>query len=570
MKTKRVLWRLSLFKCFVCQESGNVISFVSKYKNIPYKKAIIFLADKYNIEYDKNILKVSVQDEKKERFNEANRQASELFNTNLRQKENKEIYDYLLSRKIDDKTLNEFSIGLSFKNNKLLKIMTNENDLFGKDRDKKLIWSKSDLIDFSLIGLDDNGKYWDFFIDRVIIPINDRFGNIVGFSGRDLKKDSSVKYLNSKSSELFKKNSLLFNMDKALKNKDSSIYIMEGYFDVISSYKSGIKNVVGTMGTSFNINHVNLIKKNNFKNVILCMDNDNAGRSANYEIGKLLVENNLNVYVVDFDNTQEKDMNDILVKYSEEKVKEVLSNYITFIEYLIETKLDNNPIDKKIMNVEFIIDFIGKYGNKSLVTIYAEKIASKTGFDINDIKNNINSSFGFSERIKDIKYLDLLKKSKVDYSNNKKILNLELILLRNMIFNVDTIELYLRYVNFLELFISESYYKILANLIISIYNETSQIDENIILEKYKNVLDDDVFYEKFYNSYINYRDLIKKNNLKQQDIKKQSLDLIMNILKNKRRTFLKMKLDPNDKTIKRIEGDIQEIKTIINEQKNNE
>lgn len=560
-----------IFKCFVCQESGNAITFVMKYKKIPYRKALLHLLEKYNISYDKSYLNFLEEDDKKEKFIEANKQANDLFKSNLKQKSNIDIINYLNSREIDNNLIDEFSIGLSFKNNMLMKIMTNDNNMFGIERDKKLIWSKPDLIDYSLVGIDDSGEYWDFFINRIMIPIKDEYGNIIAFSGRDLRKDSNIKYLNSKSSNYFQKKSLLFNLDKALKASNETLFLMEGYFDVISAHKSGIKNVVGTMGTSFNIEHVNLLKKNKIKNIILCMDNDSAGKLANYEIGKVLTESNINVYVVKYSEIEEKDINDILVNKGIDKVREVLSNYVTYIEMLIDYKLSKDDfVDRKVINVDFVIDFISKHGNKSLITLYSEKIAEKTGFNLEDIKSNILSSFGFNERLKNIKYFSLSRKENIDYSETKKISKLEKTLLFNMIFNSETVELYLKYINFLNLFLSDKNYKILSNIITIIYKQTYQVDEKIILDQFKKTLENNIFCQEFLKSYELYKEIIRKNNLRSNDIKKQSIDIILYLLNNKKRSILKNNWNDFsfiEKSINKIDEDIYELKGMLNENK---
>lgn len=560
-----------IFKCFVCQEGGNVITFVSKFKKIPFKNALIFLADKYNINYNKEDFKINHIDEKRENFFKMNKQACEIFKNFLNDKSNLDIKEYLHSRKIDDWLINEFEIGLSPKDNMLFKIMTNHENLFGENRDSELIWSKSMLLEYSLISLNDDNEYNDFFYNRLMIPIKDKYGNIIAFSGREIDSKKSVKYLNSKSSIFFKKSEVLFNIDKCLDNKTNTLYLFEGYFDVISAYKCGFNNSVATMGTSFNIEHVNVLKKNKISNVIICMDNDRAGKEACYHIGKILTENNINAYVVDEFINNYKDVNDLLVSTSSDDVIKSLKKYKTFIEFMIQYKFQEDIlIDQKISIMTEISDFISKFANKNMISIYCELLASKTGFSFDDIKQNILSQKDFYERINSYKYNEFKKNNSVNLSDVKKIYKLEKTLLFNMIINNEIIELYYKYVNYLNIFNVNENYRYILNIINIIYKKMKYLDLNILTDQVNKIISDKNFIEKIKKEFYLYKSFLEKNNLKNFDIKKQSIDIILYLLNNRKRDIFKSNWN-NTETINniciKIDDDINVLKEYINENK---
>ncbi|MEG2198454.1 MAG: DNA primase, partial [Malacoplasma sp.] len=257
----------NIFKCFVCNEKGNSIAFVEKFKKISFWDAFKEVCEIMNVDKKSMmaILTRNNHDDKNDKFYEMNLQATDIYNRTLFEKKYEHVLNYLINtRKLTLEILNEYKIGFSpIDHNRkyLFSIMSNEDNLFDSNRDSKLIWTPAELINSNLVGLDSNNEYVDFFVNRIIIPIRNNYGKVIGFSGRTIDKQNNVKYLNSKSSSFFKKEETLFNFDNFDKTKFDEIYLVEGYMDVFSMKILGIHNVVASMGTSISDYHISNIKK---------------------------------------------------------------------------------------------------------------------------------------------------------------------------------------------------------------------------------------------------------------------------------------------------------------------
>lgn len=197
---------------------------------------------------------------------------------------------YLKSRKLSEATIRNFNIGVEY-NNRMIRYLTNEKR-----------YATEQLVDDGLLKLDVNtGEVRNTFRNRVLVPICDEYGRVVGFGGRVLD-DRKPKYLNTSENEIFHKSDILFNYHQAKTfAKNNELVIVEGYFDVISAYEMGMKNVTALMGVALSEQHIELIKKLNC-DVVICLDNpsiDKAGKNAMVKIVPQLLEQGINVSVYD-------------------------------------------------------------------------------------------------------------------------------------------------------------------------------------------------------------------------------------------------------------------------------
>lgn len=259
------------YVCFGCNESGDVLNFVQKYYNLDFKEAVEMLAKEYGIEVSWNFEKSGHNDE----LYEINRQAAIFFFRALRQTENP-AYPYMKGRGMSDETLKNFGIGYADADwSSLTDYLTSEK---GYDPEK--------LVKLGLTSVK-NGKYYDYFRDRVMFPIQNTAGKVIGFGGRIINNGGqpadkkAPKYLNSCESPVFQKKSNLYGMNvtKDYVKKEDSIILVEGYMDVISLYQAGIRNVSASLGTALTENQARLIKRYT-SNVILSYDSDDAGQNA--------------------------------------------------------------------------------------------------------------------------------------------------------------------------------------------------------------------------------------------------------------------------------------------------
>ncbi len=543
-----------IFKCFVCNTMGNVISFVAKYKKISNKQAIYELAQMLGV--DKNQLEhFNINSEKNKEYNEfieINKQACEIFKNFLHQKENHKILDYLYKRGLSDEFIKKFKLGYAPPNNMLLTIMTNKDNFFGENRDKNLIWELPKLLDASLISLNDKNGYIDFFINKIIFPIEDEQGNVVGFSGRAIDKKDNIKYLNSKSSKFFQKNNIFYNFKNAINSNKEKLYLTEGYMDVISPNKYNYENIIGTMGTAFNTNHINLLKKYSIDTIILAMDNDNAGINANLSIGNEMLKNGFNVYVLNNELMNEcKDLDECVQKLDKDSFDKLMNSYITYIEFLIKNKISNDSqLDEKLKNINLIQELIVKYGDHNLISYYSELISKRSGLNFDDIKQKIESKIAFNWKINNLNFKNNnLNSQRKEHSTNRfqnmKIFINEKRLVFNMIFERKVIDIFENYLNYLNISRVEKEYNVIKQILINFNKFKNNFSESEIFDEIKNNTSN-TFFEKFKKS---YDDILRRsvliNNLTSNDIILQSINIIIELLKYAKSKYTSSSLSVN-------------------------
>lgn len=251
------------YKCFGCNEGGDVFNFVQKYYNLDFMEAVEMLAKEYGVEIRNSFGSSKKNDE----FYEINRQAAIFFYRAMREQKNP-AYPYMRKRGISDETLKIFGIGYADEN---WTSLTDHLTGMGYDPEK--------LVEIGLTSKKDD-RYYDYFRGRVIFPIKNTAGKVIGFGGRILT-DEKPKYLNSRESSAFLKKSNLYGLHitKDYVSKEDCIILVEGYMDVISLYQAGIKNVSASLGTALTDNQAKLIKRYT-NNVILSYDADDAGQTA--------------------------------------------------------------------------------------------------------------------------------------------------------------------------------------------------------------------------------------------------------------------------------------------------
>ncbi|MCQ2546699.1 MAG: DNA primase [Clostridia bacterium] len=255
------------YKCFGCNEGGDVFNFVQKYYNLDFREAVEMLAKEYGIEIPEGSFGNASNSKKNEKFYEINRQAAIFFYKAMREKENPGM-PYMLRRGITRDTLDRFGIGYADGEWSSL-----------ADHLTGLGFDKEDLFQVGLLSKKEN-RYYDKFRDRVIFPIKNTAGKVIGFGGRIISQ-GEPKYLNSPESSVFLKKNNLYGLDitKKYVSSEDSIILVEGYMDVISLFQAGIRNVSASLGTALTDNQARLIKRYT-PNVILSYDADNAGQTA--------------------------------------------------------------------------------------------------------------------------------------------------------------------------------------------------------------------------------------------------------------------------------------------------
>ncbi len=269
---------LNLFKCYGCGESGDVISFLQKIETIEFHEAIEILAKEAGVtlSYKK---KNSSEDKIRRRAIHAHDLACRFYRYLLiKHSSGKSARDYVMKRNISDKASSSFSIGYApspTSSISLSRFLQKEG------------FTSQELVDFGLCAVKGNGIY-DKFVDRIMFPIQDASGTVVGFSGRVFRKDDNrPKYINSPESIVFQKRKLLFGLYQAKQaiRKNDFIICVEGQIDAISSWMAGIENVVAPLGTGITATQIDRMKRLT-EHIAIAFDNDEAGIRAHYKFAQ--------------------------------------------------------------------------------------------------------------------------------------------------------------------------------------------------------------------------------------------------------------------------------------------
>ncbi len=307
-----------IFKCFSSGKGGSAVTFLMEHEKLTYPEALRFLAKKYNIEVkeeEQTAEQIAVQNER-ESLMVILQYAQEYFTNFLwNEDEGKSIgLGYFRERGFTDTTLNKFLLGYHPEG----------RDMFTKGALAK--GYKSEFLEKLGLTKVRDGRSFDFFHGRVMFPIQNLTGRVIGFGGRVLKTtDKNIaKYFNSPESEVYNKSKTLYGIYQA-KNRivgEDNCYLVEGYTDVLAMHQAGVENAVASSGTSLTIDQVQLIKRFT-QNITILYDGDSAGIKASFRGINMILEAGMNVKVVLFPDGDDPD------SYSRKVSTEVLKEYLT-------------------------------------------------------------------------------------------------------------------------------------------------------------------------------------------------------------------------------------------------
>lgn len=368
-----------IFNCFTCRTGGNVFSFVMKYENVSFAEAVSIVAKKvgFNLKND-----VFVKSENKySKDYEIYEYAMKYYLNNINTTDGSKAREYLLKRGINETIIKEFKLGYSGSS---------------KDTFYKLATNKGwDIETLNKLGLINkvNENVYDTFINRVVIPIENLKGEVVGFTGRIFNgEDNTAKYLNTKETEIFKKSSLLFNYHNA-KNyiRDrKSVIVVEGNMDAIKMSAKGFKNVVALMGVALSNEQIDILKRLKVP-VMLMLDNDNAGEEATIKNGESLINSGVDTKVVRLSGA--KDPDEYLEKFGIDAMQNNIDKAIKYIDFKIEFLKK----DKDLSNMEDLITYVKEVinsinGEDDLTKeIILSKISKDYAIDIDILKSNLKT-----------------------------------------------------------------------------------------------------------------------------------------------------------------------------------
>lgn len=362
----------NMFYCFGCHEGGDVFKFIMKSENCGFAEALKLLADKYGIpvpEKEKSAAEIA-RDKKTAAVLNANELAGRFFQACLTKTEHgKAPLAYLHSRGITDDIIEMFSIGYALKNYDALV------SSLGKRGCSAEMLAEA--------GLAVKGKtIYDKFRHRVMIPIKDPRGHIVGFGGRVLD-DSTPKYLNTSQTEWFNKRKLLFGYDvayKAIKSSGTAI-IVEGYMDAVSLHAAGVNNTVASMGTAFAAEQAALLKRV-VDRAVFCYDSDDAGRQASVRAVSVARQAGLNVFVAAV--PEGKDPDEYVRSHGKEAFLKVIEDAVEGMTFQIEETLRQNNVTDlagKVKAVSNILPFLSECKSRIEVGEHIRRLSQRLLLD---------------------------------------------------------------------------------------------------------------------------------------------------------------------------------------------
>ena len=320
-----------IFTCFGCGASGDVIKFTQRYYNLDFNEAVDKLAGEYGI-----TIKRSSFGEDREKYYEINKEAARFFYRPFTEEKNAG-YTFMKNRGLDDAILKKFGIG--YADEKWDSLYTYFKN---KGVDEKI------LLELGLIS-ESKGKYYDKFRNRVMFPIINTSGKVIGFGGRAIG-DDNPKYLNSPENKVFQKKNNLYalNTTKQDIGKDGYAILVEGYMDAISLYQGGVRNVAASLGTALTENQTKLLKRYT-KSVVLSYDADAAGQNAAMRGIEILNKEDCKVRVLHV--TDGKDPDEFIKKNGREAFLKLIDGALPYIDYklnFIQKDMDLNTDEGKI------------------------------------------------------------------------------------------------------------------------------------------------------------------------------------------------------------------------------
>ena len=358
------------YHCFSCKESGNAIHFVRKFDGLDFTEAVELLASQVGMEVPKYEAKIDTSN-----ASEINRSALQVFFDQLKSDKGKKAVNYLKDRGISGEIAKTFSIGYA----------TNSKPTLHEKLSSK--YEEIDLEESGLFGKNDNGDFYDRFRDRVMFPIRNIKGECIAFGGRLLEdKKDQAKYLNSPETKTYKKKYELYGLyeSREINKRPDSLFLVEGYMDVIGLFQSGIKNAVASSGTAFTQEQFRKIL--NYTNTLyIVFDGDEAGQKASWravENALPLIREDTRINFIFLESGEDPDS--YVRKNGKEAFLNLAKNSMTFSDYFLDTiknQDDLSSIEGRSVVAKFALPLVNKITNATLKEAYVNEISNICDLD---------------------------------------------------------------------------------------------------------------------------------------------------------------------------------------------
>ncbi len=386
-----------IYYCFGCHKGGNAISFLMEYEKMSFPEAVKYLAEKAKISLP-NVSESDRTAREKEALYYANKFAAEFYYKNLMSPAGKNALTYLEKRGLGKDIIRKFGLGFSLS----------EWDGLIKHAQKKGV-SLDSLHKGGLIIKKDNGRQYDRFRGRVMVPIISLTKKVVGFGGRIIIDDEKApKYINSPETAIYQKGKMLFGLYQTrdfIREQDQAIFV-EGYTDLLSLYKNNIKNIVATSGTALTIQQAQLIKRYT-NNIILLYDSDSAGSAAAMRGADIFLSTGLEVNISAMPAGEDPDS--YIHKYGPVKFNEMIANAVSIIHFKINTlkkQYDLSNMSDRARVIDLLLESISNIKDNIKKGLILKEVAEYFGMEerllLGQLKN-VKKYDRYDEKSSDIK-----------------------------------------------------------------------------------------------------------------------------------------------------------------------
>ncbi len=360
------------YKCFGCSAGGDVFKFVMEMEGVTFYEALKELAERNGIPIPKRAQYADDESRLREAVFQMHEIAAEAFQANLRGPAGETARAYLAKRGLKLETIEQFGLGYSDRSGSVLLRLLEQRNF------------PAPLINQSgLVRSRDDGSFYDYFRGRLMFPIHNEMGKVIGFGGRGLKDDDVPKYLNSPETPIYKKSRVLFNLNRAKDTvrKEDRVILVEGYMDVIGVSAAGFRGVVASCGTALTADQVRSIKRHTDK-IVVNFDPDAAGANAAERSIQLLLEEGMQVRIVELDGDLDPD------EYCKERGSEAYrarvdgaQGYFHWLADRVRGQHDLHTTEGQVAVVRHLMPSVLRIHDKLERMQVANEIASYAGVD---------------------------------------------------------------------------------------------------------------------------------------------------------------------------------------------
>ena len=424
------------FYCFGCGEGGDVIRFICSIENLNYIDAVKFLADKVGMDLPEDNSYDASLSKRRLRMYEANREAARFFNKQLLSPQGAAAANYCRERRLTKETVIKFGLGYAPDSWTSLKEYMNSKG-----------FNDYELAEADLLKKSSKGTYFDTFRHRLVFPIIDLRGNVLGFSGRRICEEDRGKYVNTSDTLVYKKGNEVFALNFARKSGKDSLILCEGNIDAVMLHQAGFTNAVAGLGTALTQEQAHLLSRY-ASEIFICYDNDEAGGKATARALEVLSKTNAKIRVLNLSGG--KDPDEIIKNYGVERFRSIIDGAANEIEYKLlseREKLDLSTDDGKRRYLRAAVPILAELSPIEL-DIYASRLASELSVAKSAITDEVKRS-GRSRQITRkkqefktvVKADDILDKLNPERSDNFKAARAEESLIALILANPDFLKI---------------------------------------------------------------------------------------------------------------------------------